>query len=127
MRIPTYIDKRIDEMKESEKKQAWEKLRETDNVYITIPNIDNLNYKYKDINSFIKLKTLPSLKYISNYYHYVNDIYQKYDFILNTDFFNCLIHPNEYDAIYITKKTRNQSNKICEKIDDRIRKLEIKS
>lgn len=124
MRIPTYIDKRIDEMKESEKKQAWEKLRETDNVYITIPDIDKLNYKYKDINSFIKLKTLPSLKYISNYYHYVNDIYQKYDFILNNDFFNCLIHPNEYDAIYITEETRNQSNKICEKIDDRIRKLE---
>ena len=124
MRIPLYIDKRIDEMKESEKKQAWKKLRETDNVYITIPDIDNLNYKYKDINSFIKLKTLPSLKYISNYYHYVNDIYQKYDFILNNDFFNCLIHPNEYDAIYITEETRNQSNKICEKIDDRIRKLE---
>ena len=124
MRIPLYIDKRIDEMKESEKKQAWKKLRKTENVYITIPDIDNLNYKYKDINSFIKLKTLPSLKYISNYYHYVNDIYQKYDFILNNDFFNCLIHPNEYDAIYITEETRNQSNKICEKIDDRIRKLE---
>ena len=124
MRIPLYIDKRIDEMKESEKKQAWKKLRKTENVYITIPDIDKLNYKYKDINSFIKLKTLPSLKYISNYYHYVNDIYQKYDFILNNDFFNCLIHPNEYDAIYITEETRNQSNKICEKIDDRIRKLE---
>ena len=124
MRIPTYIDKRIDEMKESEKKQAWKKLRKTENVYITIPDIDKLNYKYKDINSFIKLKTLPSLKYISNYYHYVNDIYQKYDFILNNDFFNCLIHPNEYDAIYITEETRNQSNKICKKIDDRIRKLE---
>ena len=124
VKIPHYIDKRIEEMSESEKKQAWEELQKTDKAYITVPNIDKLNYKYKDINNFIKLKTLPSLKYTSQYYHYVNDIYQKYDYILNTDFFDCVIHPNEYDAIYVTKNTREHEKRICDKIDERIKKLE---
>ena len=124
MKIPDYIDERIDEMQESEKKRAWEQLKETDNVYVQIPSIDTLNYRYKNINSLLRMKTLPALEYLSEYYRHVNDIYQNYDFILNKDFFESLVHPNEYDSIYMTDKTRNHANMICEKIDERIRKLE---
>lgn len=127
MKIPEYIDNRIDDMYPSEKKEAWKQLRDTDDVYIVIPSIDSLNFRKHDITSFLRMKTLPALKYSSKYYHHVNDIYQKYDFILNKDFFESLVHPNEYDAIYVTEKTRNNAELICKKIDDRIKELEEKS
>ena len=73
------------------------------------------------------MKTLPSLKYMSKYYHKVNDIYQEHDYILNNDFFECVVHPNEYDAIYVTEKTRNNAENICDIIDKRIKELEAKN
>ena len=85
-----------------------------------------LDYKYRHIDSFIRRKTLDSLKYTSNYYHYVNDIYQKNEFILPTDFFECYIHPNEFDAVYVTEKAKNTANMMCKTIDERIEKLEEK-
>lgn len=124
MKIPDYINERINEMQESEKKQVWEQLKETDNVYVQIPSIDTLNFRFKNINSHLRTKTLPALKYSSEYYHHVNDIYQNYDFIIHKDFFESLVHPNEYDSIYVTDKTRNNAKTICEKIDNRIKELE---
>ena len=126
MQIPNYIDKLVDDMQPCKKKEVWELLKKTDNVYIEIPSIDCLNFRYKTLNNHLRMKPVESLEYSSKYYHHVNDIYQKYDFILSKDFFECSVHPNEYDAIYVTRKTRNNANRICEKIDDRIKKLEKK-
>ncbi len=127
MQIPQYIDRQIDKMRESKKKQAWQQLKETDNVYVIIPTIDSLNFRKEHLKGNMRMKTLDALKYSSSYYHYVNGIYQKYDYILNNDFYESVIHPNEYDAIYVTEKTRKNANKICEGIDKRIEELEKKN
>ncbi|MBQ2831802.1 hypothetical protein [Methanobrevibacter sp.] len=126
MNIPAHIDERIDMMEECEKKEAWEKLKKTDNVYVVIPTIDGLNYKYDCLQSNIKMYTLQSLKFSSPYYHKVNEIYQKYDFILDKGFFDANIHQNEYDTVYVTEKTRETANKICRDIDERIEELSKK-
>ena len=122
-----YINKIIADMEKGEKKEVWEQLKETDNVYTIIPTIDSLNYRHQYLKGNIRMKTLPSLKYMSKYYHKVNDIYQEHDYILNNDFFECVVHPNEYDAIYVTEKTRNNAENICDIIDKRIKELEAKN
>ena len=126
MNIPTHIDKRIDMMEEGEKKEAWKKLKKTDNAYVVIPTIDSLNYEYDCLQSSLKMHTLEALKFSSPYYHEVNEIFQKYEFILNKDFFNATIHQNEYDAVYVTEKTRERANEICIAIDERIEELSKK-
>ena len=44
----------------------------------------------------------------------------------NKDFFDANIHQNEYDAIYVTEKTRENANKVCKAIDERIEELSKK-
>ena len=57
----------------------------------------------------------------------MQEVYNKHDFILNRGFFDSNIHVNEIDTIYITYTTRNKTNKICESLDSRIKKLEEQS
>ena len=95
-------------------------------IYISIPSINSLKYRYENLNSYLKSKPLDSLKYSKKYYQQINNIYQNYDFIICQDFFDCFIHPNEYDAVYVSDETRNSANKICESFDERIKELEEK-
>ncbi len=126
MIIPEYINNIIENNDTSEKKKIWEELKQTDEVYISIPSINSLKFRYENLNAYLKRKSLDSLKYSKEYYQQVNNIYQNYDFILCQDFFDCFIHPNEYNSIHVSNETRNDLNKICKSFDERIKELEEK-
>ena len=57
----------------------------------------------------------------------MQEVYDKYDFILNLGFFESNIHVNEIDMLHVTDTTRNKTNKTCESLDSRIKKLEEQS
>lgn len=124
MKISESLEERINKMRESKNKQIWNDLKESENVYITIPTIDKVNDIYNSRKGYFRLRPLNSLKYEREYYNYVQDIYDKYDFILNQGFFQSNIHVNEVDALQITPKIQNKLNKICESLDTRIKELE---
>ena len=127
MKMSESLEERINKMQESKNKQIWNELKESNNVYVTIPIVDRIDYIYRNRSSYFKLRPLPSLKYEREYYNKVQEVYNKYDFILNLNFFDSSIHVNEIDSIYITETTRNKVNKICESLDSRIKKLESQS
>lgn len=127
MRMSETLEESIEKMQESKNKEIWNELKESDNVYITIPTIDRIDHIYDIRKGYFKLRTLPSLKYSREYYAHVKETYNKYDFILNLGFFESNIHVNEIDTIHITNATRNKINKICESLDSRIKKLEEQS
>lgn len=127
MKMSESLEERIDKMQESKNKEIWNELKESDNVYVTIPTVDTIDYIYDIRKGYFKLRPLESLKYAQEYYAHVQEVYNKYDFILNRGFFESNIHVNEIDTIHITDTTRNKTNKICESLDSRIKKLEEQS
>ena len=127
MKISKSLEERINKMQESKNKQKWSELKESDNVYVTIPTIDKIDYIYRNRKSYFKLRSLNSLKYEREYYNKVQEVYNKNNFILNLNFFESNIHVNEIDSIYVTKTTRNKINKICESLNSQIKKLEAQT
>lgn len=127
MKMSKSLEKRIDKMQEGKEKEIWNELKESDNAYVTIPTSDRIDYIYSIREDYFKLRPLSSLKYAREYYAHVQEVYNKYDFILNRGFFESNIHVNEIDTIHITDTTRNKINKICESLDSRIKKLEEQS
>ena len=124
MKMSKSLEERIDKMRESKNKQIWEELKESENAYVTIPNIDKINHIYSFRKSYFKLRPITALKYEREYYNHVQDIYNNYDFILNLSFFESNIHVNEIDALQVTPTIKNKIEKICESLDTRIMELE---
>lgn len=127
MRMSESLEERIDKMQESKNKEIWYELKESNNAYITIPTVDRIDYIYDIRKGYFRHKPLSSLKFAQEYYAHVQEVYDKYDFILNLGFFESNIHVNEIDMLHVTDTTRNKTNKICESLDSRIKKLEEQS
>ena len=95
------LEERIDKMQESKNKEIWNELKKSDNVYVTIPTIDTIDYIYDIRKSYFKLRPLSSLKYAREYYAHVQELYNKYDFILNRGFFESNISCVGYSSIFL--------------------------
>lgn len=123
MRISKSLEERIDNMPQSKNKEKWNDLKENINVYITLPTIDKINHIYDNRKDYFRHRQVESLQYERQYYSYVFEIYDEYDYILNLDFFESTIHVNEIDRIQVTQTTKDKIKKIIQAIDKQINQL----
>ena len=123
MEFTPQLNKAINNMRNGKEKKLWEKLRESERIYIYVPPVYQINRESKDFTSYMSFKSVQGLEGMLTYYRNVQRIYNAYDFILTPLFFENNIHVNEIDTLHISDKSRKQVDTMCNRLTKKIEKM----
>lgn len=123
MKLSKSLEQKINNMPEGKNKEKWNKLKESDNVYFTLPPLYEIESIYSSGKGYFLGKPLESLEYEREYYYAVFEMYKNYDYILDSGIYESYIHVNEIECIEVTNTIKNKLKIIIERITNRINKL----